>query len=276
MTPEAENPNPGLEKSSTDSQLKDGILSLRKRVIGYEINQETNTVKNTRKTWLCGWAPVTQSGRWHGAYGLSATPYRSKHCNMEFRVSRDGTNLEARTINLNFSNDYERWPLLFTIPIKQHFFYERDVDSRGRELNKYKKVTDRKNWQLAPFMDLDLQKIYFHDSSRQPHGLSSKPSYLTDIFDIEISKEKNKQFIAFNGTVVHGRLGSRVQHVFRFNFLEIKENPDFTQTPYDPRNANHMNIIHILGYQPNGFDQVNYAAHWDISKPIEFCFKWIP
>ena len=282
ITPEAENPNPGLEKLSTNFQVKDGTMSLRKRVIGYEINQETNTVKNTRKTWLCGWAPVTQSGGWQGSYGLSAAPYRSRHCNMEFRISGDGKNLEARTINLNFPNDYERWSLLFTIPIKQHFFYERDVDSRGRKLNKYKKVTDRKNWQLAPIMDLDLRKIDFHDLTRRPHSprrywrYYSSPSHLTDVFDIEVSKENNQQFIAFNGTFVHGRFGSKVQHVFRFNFLEIKENPNFTKTPYDSRNAKHMNILHILGYQPNGRDQVSYAAHWDLSKPVEFCLNGFP
>ena len=278
VIPEAENPNPGLEKLSTDFQVKDGTMSLRKQVIGYKINQKTNTVKNTRKTWLCGWAPVTQSGGWQGAYGLSATPYRSRHCNMEFRISRDGKNLEARTINLNFPNDYERWSLLFTIPIKQHFFYEKDVDSRGRELNKYKKVTDRKNWQLAPIMDLDLKGITFHDHRRQPHGRwsGSSLSQVTDVFDIEISKENNQQFIAFNGTLVHSRYGSKIQHVFRFNFLEIKENPNFTKTPYNPRTAKHMNILHILGYQPNGLDEINYAAHWDISKPVEFCLNGFP
>ena len=213
VTPEAENPNPGLEKLSTNFQVKDGTMSLRKRVIGYEINQETNTVKNTRKTWLCGWAPVTQSGGWQGAYGLSVAPYRSRHCNMEFRISGDGKNLEARAINLNFPNDYERWSLLFTIPIKQHFFYERDVDSRGRKLNKYKKVTDRKNWQLAPIMDLDLKEINFHDPVRRPHSSwnswwwhNSSPSHITDVFDIEVSKENNQQFIAFNGTLVHKQI----------------------------------------------------------------------
>ncbi len=279
VTPEAENPNPGLEKLSTDFQVKDGTISLRKRVIGYEINQKTNTVKNTRKNWLCGWAPVTQSGSWHGVYGLSHSPYRSRHCNMEFRISKDGKNLEARSINLNFLNDYERWPLLFTIPIKQHFFYEKDVDSRGRQLNKYKKVTDRKNWQLAPIMDLDLKGIHFHDLTRRPHAsrrFGSPPSQVTDVFDIEVSKEDSQQFLAFNGTLVNSAFGSKVQHVYRFNFLEIKENPNFKKTPYNSRNAKHMNILHILGYQPNGFDEVNYAAHWDVSEPVEFCLNGFP
>ena len=279
VTPEAENPNPGLEKDSTDFQVQDGILSLRKHVIGYEIDQETNTViRNTHKTWLCGWAPIIQSGKWHGAGGLSVASYRSRHCNMEFRITNNGKSLEARTINLNFPNDYGRWPLLFSIPIMQHFFYEKDVDSRGRELNKYKKVTDRANWAVRPYMDLDLQGIYFYDSRRNPHYSYSgtTQSLVTDIFDIEVSKEKDRQFIAFNGTLVHGRWGSKIQHVFRFNFLEIKENPNFVQTPYDSRNSNHMNILHILGYQPNGFDQVSYAAHWDISKPVEFCLNGFP
>lgn len=276
VTPEAENPNPGLEKSSTLYQVKDGLLSLRKSVLGYEISQENNTIKQEKKTWLCGWAPVVQSGGWHGMGGLSNTP-ETGHCNVEMRITHDGSGLEARLVNLNYPGQFESWQKLFTIPIKQHFYYERDVDSRGRKLNVFKKVTDRKNWKLAPWMDLDLKNIQFEDAYSRPYGFWG--GKIGDVFDIEVTNEDdNKNFIAFSGTMTHGVYGSLVQHVYRFNFLEIKDNPNFKKTPYDKRTSKHMNILHILGYQPTGFasQEVDWAAHWDLSQPVEICLNGFP
>ncbi len=276
VTPEAENPNPEL-LSTENCSVREGVLSCKKSFFGYEINESGLSVDYQPKTWLCGWAPVTQSGGWQGAGGLSNTPYRSRHCNVEMRIAKDGQSLQAKLINLNFPGDFERWQTLFSIPITQHFYYEKDVDSRGRELNRYKKVADRANWKLRPWIDLDIKNIQFEDIFKQPYGFWG--GRMTDAFDVEATQEDgDKAFFAFSGSMRHGLYGSLIAHTFRFNFLEIKDNPNFKPTPYNSRNAKHMNILHILGYQPTGnrAQEVNWAAHWDISKPVEFCLNGFP
>lgn len=278
VTPEAENPTPGLEQEATQGVVQNGLLSIRKSFLGIEINQIENTWINKRKKWLCGWAPVDQSGKIRGAGGLSATPYSSRHCNLEFRISDDGTNLEAREMDVDYINDVDKWPLLFTIPIRTHYFYEKEVDARGRELNRYRKVSDRKNWQLAPIMDLDLKNIYIHAIDKRPLGPSFfEGTILTDVSNVELSQEKNERnFLAFNGTQVSMFYGSYIQHEMRFNFYEYKDNPNYKKTPYNSRNSKYMNILHILGGRPDGIHEVNMAAHWDISEPVEFCLNDFP
>lgn len=284
VTPEAENPTPGLEKASTISVIQDGVLSIKKHFFGIEINQETNKWDNVRKTWLCGWAPVSQSGRWKNVGGLTATPYKSRHCNMEFHISEEGSSLQAFEVDVDTTNVGE-WRLIFTIPIQKHYFYEKDVDSRGRELNKYKKVTDRKNWELAPIMDLNLKGIQFHNYGKAPgmgsdaflSNLVPNATSLISAYDIEVSRENDQNFLGFTALRTSSRYGSAVQHEVRFNFLEIKDNPNFKKTPYNKRTAKHMNILHILGSRPDGFHEVNYAAHWDVSsKPVEVCLNGFP
>ena len=272
-TPETENPNPGLESLSTIGIVQDGTLSIRKSFFGVEINQETNRVKNVRKTWLCGWAPVNQSGKYKNYGGLTATPYKSRHCNLEFHISKDGTSLEGREVNVDYANVVD-WQLVLTIPIKSHYFYEKDVDSRGRELNKYKKVTDRKNWQLSPMMDLDIKNIQIHDLAKRP-GIWGG-STLTSVSDVELEGKENANFFGFSGTQVSNWYGSLIQHEMRFNFLEFKGTPGFKKTPYHQSAAKHMNILHILGGKPDGLHEVNYAAHWDVQKPVEVCLNGFP
>ncbi len=275
VTPEAENPNPEL-LSTENCAVREGVLSCKKSFFGYQIGQESLEVTYTPKTYLCGWAPVTQSGQWRGAFGLSNTPYRSRHCNVEMRISKDGKSLIGKMVDLNYPNDFESWEPLFSINITQHYYYEKDVDSRGRELNKYKKVTDRGTWKVRPWIDLDLSNIEFHDIFRRPYGYWG--GKILDTFDVETSVEDGKTFIGFSGVMTHGRYGNLFSHTYRFNFLEIKDNPNFIPTPYNTRNAKHMNILHILGYQPTGnrAQEVNWAAHWDLSKPVEFCLNSFP
>ncbi len=273
IVPEADNPSPGLEKQSVDSLVQNGTLSLKKRVLGYTKDPKTQQWVPGDKTWMCGWAPVKQSGQWLGAGGgLQVTPFSTMHCNVQFRVNKGGDLLEARTLKLNSLNDYESWSLLFTIPILKHYFYEKALDSSGREINKYKKVTEKGNWLTAPIMDLNLKGIRFYHTD-QP---DVRYSDLNDVFDIEVSKNNKKQFLGFSATLVNKYYGSNIQQVYRFNFLEILDNPDFKKTPYHQNNSKHMNIVHILGYEPALKTQVNYAAHWDISKPIEVCLNDFP
>ncbi len=282
VTPEEENPVPGLEQSSTFGKVQNGILSARKSFFGIRINQETNLMSYEDKTWLCGWAPVRQSGKFKNVGGLTGAPYNTRHCNMVFRITEDGTGLEALEVNVDKPNVAD-WQAIFVIPIKKHYFYEKDVDSRGRELNKYAKVSDRKNWKQQPFMDLDLQNIAYKNREKSPisffgayHPLNG--GHIFDVHDIELSQDSDgKNFFAWTGTLNSSFFGSDIQNEIRFNFLEFEGTDGFKVTPYDPNTApKNMNILHILGTREDGINEKNYAAHWDFSKPVEICLNGFP
>lgn len=275
ITPEAEQPVPGLEKSDVYSVMKDGVLSVKKSFFGIEINQETNTFKNKRKTFLCGWAPVVDSGRIKNITGLTASPLSSRHCNIEFHISDDGKNLLGIQVDTN-NRPFKDWTKILSIPIIQHYFYEKDVDSRGRELNRYKKVTDRKNWKLSPIMDLDVSRLNFVDITKRPSIDSGIGSSVENTYDVETIKHKGKSYFAFTRTQTNGLFGNYGQVDIRYNFLEFEGTPGFKKTPYDVSASRHINILHILGSRPDGVNQVHYAAHWDLSKPIEVCLNGFP
>ncbi len=283
-TPEAVNPTPGLLTQGLPGTVQNGVLSIRKSFFGIIINQNKNTWKNTRKTWLCGWAPVHQSGIYKNAGVQMAASTRSTHCNMEFHISKDGLNLEAREIDVNSDNYEEDYQLIFTLPIIRHYFYEKVIDSRGRKQNKYEKITDKKNWMLSPIIDIDLQKINFLKRDRSPGlfskiinglmGLVSNTNYLS-AYDVEMETGP-KNFLGFSALYTSSLYGSDIQNEVRFNFLEMKPTSGFTKTPYHPSTARHMNILHILGSKTDGYGVDEYAAHWDLSKPIEVCLNGFP
>ncbi|MCJ8276367.1 MAG: hypothetical protein MJK18_05975, partial [Bdellovibrionales bacterium] len=201
---------------------------------------------------------------------------------MVFRISDDGATLEGLEVNVDKPNVSD-WQTLFTIPITQHYFYERVVDSRGRELNQFAKVSNRKNWQLQPYMDLDLKRISVVNRRKSPLVLWSpyslwSSSFLSDVHDIEFTVDENgKHFLGFTGTQISSIFGSDIQHEIRFNFLEFEGTRGFKPTAYDPDTvSNKMNILHILGTREDGINEKNYAAHWDMSKPIEVCLNGFP
>lgn len=283
VTPEEENPVPGLENSSTMGTVQAGVLSVRKSFFGIAINDEANTWGYEEdKTWMCGWAPTKQSGKFKNFGGLTGVPYNTGHCNMVFRLTDDGSFLEAREVNVDKPNP-EDWQTLFVIPVLQHYFYEKAVDSRGRELNRYAKVSNRKNWQLQPFMDLDLKRITVLNRGKGPlvlfnrYSLASS-SALLDVHDVELVKETDgMNFMGFTGTMISSIFGSDIQHEVRFNFLEFKGTKGFQVTPYDANSVSrHMNILHILGTREDGRNEKNYAAHWDLREPIEVCLNGFP
>ncbi len=282
VTPEEENPVPGLEQSSVFGKVQNGVLSAKKSFFGIKINQETNEWTYEDKTWLCGWAPVRQSGKFKNVGGLTGAPYNTRHCNMVFRITEDGSGLEALEVNVDKPNVAD-WQTLFVIPITKHYFYEKDVDSRGRELNRFAKVSDRKNWQLQPYMDLDIKNINYTNREKDPlilfgtyHPLNG--GRVHDVHDIELSQDENgKNFFAYTGTLTSSVFGSDVQHEIRFNFLEFEGTKGFKVTAYDPDTVSqNMNILHILGTREDGMNEKNYAAHWDFSKPIKMCLNGFP
>ena len=273
-TPEAENPLSGLNDPNVNCVSQDGLLSCKKDFFGFRIDQEKNEVTNARKKWMCGWAPLKMGGRYKG--GLTGATISQRHCNMEFEISEDGRFLEVLQMNVKEMNDLKKWQQLILIPIRSHYFYEKTVDSRGREQNRYAKVTNKKNWKVAPVMDLDISNAIFPDPKNRPlheHGFLAG-GRITSHYDVEATIEKGERhFFGFTGTTIGSISGSLIQHEVRYNFYEIKDNPDFKETEYHQNNSQYMNILDIVAVSPDGIRQRKKAAHWDISKPIEFCLN---
>ena len=54
------------------------------------------------------------------------------------------------------------------------------------------------------------------------------------------------------------------------------ENPDFKRIPYEQRNAKYISVLNTLGLHRDDPNQDQYAAHWDLSEPVEFCLNGFP
>gem|GEM_PF-5441829 len=275
VTPESENSLPGLLENGF--AIQNGILFIDKSFFGIQIDEKSKTVFVERKKWLCGEAPVNQSGFRKNTAGLDYVP-RTGHCNLEFQISDDGSSLIAREVDLN-QTQFNDMPLIYEIPIDKHFFYEKDVDSRGRQLNDYKAVEDRSNWQLRPFLQLNLARMTAFVRTRD---ISYNPSNIVrGISDIVVEKKENANYLAFSMGItvpLRDRMGGtrNVSLERRVNILEFVGTPGFKKTPYDLSVAEHMNILHILGKSADGFSDLKWAAHWDFSTPKELCLNGWP
>ncbi len=281
-TPEADHALPrGLEKGDT-WKYSDESLFIKKEFFGFKIDEKTKTVLPNKKLWLCGWAPVSQSGRYKNFGTFNASPLNSRHCNMKFDITRNHLVGYERNVNYeNYKRIDDEWQVLFTIPITNHFFYERPRDSRGRERNEYAMVTNRGNWQERPFIALNLAGIAFKNYSKAPGVIMdwagrpfSFPTFLSTR-DVEIDEKKEKDFLGFTALNVSSS-GSDIQNSIRFNFLEMKENPSFDKTYYHKSTSNFMNILQIVGGAPTLGSEKEKASHWDLSKPIEVCLNGFP
>lgn len=277
ITPESENPLPGLLDQGF--VVQNGRLYIEKSFFGFDINEKEKTTNRTSKKWLCGEAPVDQAGFHKNLAGWDYVP-RSGHCNLQFVLSDDGSQLVAREIDLSYSK-LEEMPKIYSIPIVKHFFYERETDSRGRQLNQFRAVTDRSNWALRPYIELDLSGLVTHIRTRSALSQTTPRKVIHSISDIEVEKKKNANFLGFTMSVTATVRNSRgltreVALEERVNILEFIGTPGFKKTPYDLSVAQHMNILHILGKSVDGFHQVDWAAHWDFSQPKEICLNGWP
>ncbi len=210
------------------------------------------------RTFLCGWSPESTAGKW-GNYIFDHYNY-AEHCNIEFTITEN--ELVGRMVIPSKVDDRSLWPNVITIPITKHYHYEHPRDKYGREQkSKYIENTSQDHWSQRPSMTLDLRgmkiKEWAMDLFWGGHDVDK-------IEDIEWDYENN--FLGFTLTATHGLYGSRMQGRFRFNFLEFKHDPSFKQTPYNQRNAKHLNVLHIMGEKVNGNDQILYAAKWDTRK----------
>lgn len=268
-TPSTETPPPvdatdnmGVEKKffESPSQIK--------------INGETKNVVK-RKTFLCGWAPISETGQLASAW-LTHAAIMTNHCNMEFEVTQNA--LIGRLVNPSFPDGdnpahRNRWKEAIIIPISNHYYYERAKDSYGRDTNEFIKNSGRSHYSARPLMDLALDRISINDWDLAMFW-NSRSGQITKVDDIEWDKANG--FFAFTASVQDPAWGAMVGARIRFNFKAFEHNKDFTPTPYNTKNSKHLNALHVIGEKREGVNQVWSAAKWDLSKTTDIYLHGFP
>lgn len=253
-TPTTETPIPndrGIEKTFFEE-----------RVTSVSANGKTET-KIKHKTFLCGWAPISEAGR-YGSTVLLHGVERAGHCNMEFEITANA--LVGRLINPSFPDDRKTWKTAITIPIRKHYYYERAKDSYGRETNEFIENTSRSEELARPMMHLDLEGISFEnwDVAVFSPFFGSGTGHVLNIEDVEWDKASG--FLGFTANVVSQRFGSDISARIRFNFKTFEHSEKFEKTPYNALNARYFNALHVVGQNIDGSNQIWSAAKWDLSK----------
>lgn len=212
------------------------------------------------KTFLCDWAPISESGAIASSF-LGHAVHMGSHCNMEFEITSNA--LVGRLVNPSFPNDRSRWKPALTIPIRSHYYYERAKDSYGRETNEFIENSSRSDFSARPMMDLSLDDISIDDWNLALFH-NSRNGKITSVQDVEWDKANG--FLAFTASVTNSEWGSDIAAHVRFNFKAFEHNEKFQPTPYSPRNSKHFNALHVIGEKVDGVSQIWSAAKWDLSK----------
>lgn len=253
-TPGAETPPPtdatnnvGIEKTFFETPV--------------QVTENGKTVtKMKRKTFVCGWAAVSESTARASSWLTHAT-VMTNHCNMEFEITNGA--LIGRLINPSFPEDRNRWKVGITIPIDQHYYYEKAKDQYGRDTNQMIKNSQRSHESARPLMDLNFEHISI-EAWEQSVFWYSKTGVISKIDDIEWDKANG--FLAFTATMHDPAMDSSMGARVRFNFKAFEHNENFKKTPYHKDNARHLNALHVIGDKVDGTKQVWNAAKWDLSK----------
>jgi len=224
---------------------------------------KTENGKQVPKSFVCGWASLTEAGVWRATHLNSVN--MTDHCNLQFEINENF--LVGRQISPSFLNEPHRWKQMVVIPIVSHFYFERAKDAYGRDTNEYIENSARSDWRARPKMKLDLSRMQVL-AGYGPGGMSA-----TGVSDIEWDFEKG--FLGFNANLVRPGSGDpmdsmavaeSVQTRVRFNFLAFEHNSKFEPTPYSDKNARFFNALHILGRNVEGVTPILYAARWDTTK----------
>jgi len=221
------------------------------------------------RTFLCGWAAVNESGY----LGESAIYNFNQafHCNVEFEIMEN--ELVGKQVNPSYPNDSSMWEVLITIPIRNHFYLEPAKDQYGRDTNEIIKNSSRSHWSARPYMELDFSGV----SIKQKMFDLASESISIDIYDVrEIEWDFDKNFFAFTISTTLNKGYRSGQIDYRFNFLEFEHDPNFKKTPYDSKNAKHINVLHVFGKKMDGINSVLYAGKWDLSERHDIYLNDVP
>ena len=212
----------------------------------------------SRKTFVCGWAVVSQLGeltQQYSMYGYDS----AHHCNIQFEITEN--KLVGKMINPSFPNDVDRMQVALTIPIKSHFYLEMDKDDKGREKNVLIENEKRSEYEMRPNMRLDLGGIKIESAAFQFLAIDPK---VINVEDVEWDEKNN--FLGFTIVMSDNYYGSLLQSKYRINLMAFNRNENFKPTPWQARNFSNLNLLHILGKKIDGVHDAMYVAKWDLKK----------
>jgi hypothetical protein len=220
------------------------------------------------KTFLCGAASVGELTD-VAADSVAHNMPLWDHCNMQFEITE--TQLLGKIVSPSFPDDPSRWRIGLMIPIREHYYYEKEKDANGRETNKYIENSGRSHWTARPFIKLDMTGMKILDPSKK---LGINDASAVAIEDIEWDLEKG--YLGYTITNVEGSSWWSFQNKTRINFLRFDHNENFIKTPFNDQNYKYMNVLHITGEKVSGVWPILYAAKWDLSKQHEIYLVGFP
>jgi len=218
---------------------------------------------NSYKTFIGTYAPVIAIGS-VGERSERHFMSQTYHFNLQFIIKKGA--IHGRMVNPTFPDDHSQWKTVMTIPISKHYYLEDDTDKYERSLNRKVERTDRSEELARPFMKLNFDKITIQDWAMKMFYESS-----ADVLAVEdIEWDKKNNFFAFTLTASSRVVGAEKQAKFRFNFkaIDTESSEGFTETPYHEDNAQHLNVLHVIGNREDGVYAKYKAAHWNLNKDI--------
>lgn len=227
---------------------------------------------NTAKTFVCGWAPLSEVGfiaNWVTVHKAPLMPA----CNVQFTIEQN--NLVGKQVNPSV-RDPKDWATVITIPISSHYNLTARRDRFQRPTAEIIQETDRDDYRARSHMTLNLQGLRIHDWA---YEILWGPVETHSVHDVEITQHNGKTFVGFTLAVSSTIFGRHLQGQFRFNFLEFNsENPRaanaFQPRLYHDDNSKHFGALWGMGRNIDGVNPLQYVARWDMrpqALPHEFC-----
>ncbi len=220
-----------------------------------KIDQKSGKAIDVPKTFLCGWVSEMETGEW-AEYMYTNNAIVPEHCNLVFEITE--TALVGKQVNPSFPEDSNRWEIAITIPIKSHYYWEKEKDGQGKDTSKLIKNTSRSHWSARTHMELDLGGISFD------HSWRSGPRMESGNLAVDSIEWDNKE--NFLGFVITRSVRGSNYNKIRFGFKSFEHDSTFTKTPFNDKNYKKMNVLHIVGEKAQGLYQILHAAHWDLRK----------
>lgn len=224
------------------------------------------------KTFLCGWAAISENGALSSQYFTHAV-HMAGHCNMEFEIAENM--LIGKLVNPSFPNDRSRWKTALRIRINKHYYYERAKDTYGRDTNEFIENSSRSHFSARPMLDLNFHDLQIDDwDTALFQGWNWGTGQITSVSDVEWDKKAG--FLGFTVATQSPTSGGAIGAKVRFNFKAFEHNPNFKVTPYSPSNKEFINALHVMGEKVDGLNQIWSAAKWDLSKAHDIYMHGVP